>query len=156
MPDPVLAHSRRGAAFTFDGDSYLALITQVRQPITASSIPIFAPSFDHAIKDPVEMDIAIEPSTRVLVFEGNYLALNKDPWNTAARMMDEMWFVDVDFETAKRRLISRHIQAGIATNEEESEKRVRENDLVNGDEIVKDRMEVDEVIVSRDDESWKT
>lgn len=69
--------------------------------------------------------------------------------------MDELWFVDVEFETAKRRLIPRHVKAGIAPNEAEAEKRVVENDLVNGKEIVDERLEVHEVIVSRDDDRWK-
>lgn len=69
--------------------------------------------------------------------------------------MDQLWFVDVDFEVAKKRLIPRHVKAGIAENEEDAEKRVVENDLVNGEEIVKGRMEVDEVIVSKNDVVWK-
>jgi len=37
MPDPVTAHARRGAAFTFDGDSFLALVTRLRAPIAAET-----------------------------------------------------------------------------------------------------------------------
>jgi pantothenate kinase len=155
MPDPVHAHDRRGAAFTFDGASFFNLIRQIRQPLTPNSLILHAPSFDHALKDPKENDIPIEPTTRILVFEGNYLSLDKDPWNKAAGLMDELWFVEVDFETAKARLVPRHVKAGIASNEKEAERRVVENDLVNGQEIVDGRMEVHEVIVSRDDETWR-
>lgn len=69
--------------------------------------------------------------------------------------MDELWFVDVDFEVARRRLVPRHLKAGIAESLEEAEKRVRENDLVNGEEIVNGRVTVHEVIVSREDDKWK-
>ncbi|QSZ33190.1 hypothetical protein DSL72_002776 [Monilinia vaccinii-corymbosi] len=155
MPDPAHAHARRGAAFTFDGSSFLSLIQQIREPITHSTITIRAPSFDHALKDPKENDIAIEPTTRILIFEGNYLSLDKEPWRSAAKLMDQLWFVEVDFEVAKGRLIPRHVKAGIAENETEAEKRVVENDLVNGEEIVRHRMVVHEVIVSTDDEAWK-
>jgi len=89
------------------------------------------------------------------VFEGNYLALDRRPWSQAAALMDERWFVEVDFEVAARRLIPRHVNAGIASNEVEAEKRVWENDLVNGKEIVEKRLPVDEVIVSVEDETWK-
>jgi len=154
MPDPKHAHDRRGAAFTFDGESFLALVKKIREPITSDSKTLYAPSFDHAVKDPKEDDIPIEPTTRILIFEGNYLSLDKEPWKTAAGMMDELWFVEVDFETAKDRLVPRHVKAGIAANEEEAEKRVRENDLVNGEEIVGNRMGVHEVVVSRDDKAW--
>lgn len=155
MPDPKHAHDRRGAEFTFDGDAFVALVRRVREPLTPESQTLYAPSFDHAVKDPVQDDIPIEPTTRILVFEGNYLSLDKEPWRTAAELMDELWFVDVDFETARKRLVPRHVKAGIAPTEEEADKRVRENDLVNGEEIVSKRLEVHEVIVSTDDEGWK-
>lgn len=155
MPEPAHAHARRGAEFTFDGTSFVSLVRQIREPLTPSSQTLYAPSFDHAVKDPVQDDIPIEPTTRILVFEGNYLSLDKQPWSTAARMMDELWFVEVDFETARLRLIPRHVRAGIAANEEEADRRARENDLVNGEQIVKDRLEVHEVVVSRDDEAWR-
>jgi pantothenate kinase len=155
MPNPQHAHDRRGAAFTFDGASFLRLVKAVRQPLTPESKTLYAPSFDHAVKDPVEDDIPIQPVTRILMFEGNYLSLDKEPWRSAASLMDELWFVEVDFETAKRRLVPRHIKAGIAKNEEEAEKRVRENDLVNGEEIVGNGVEVHEVVQSREDEAWK-
>jgi pantothenate kinase len=116
---------------------------------------LYAPSFDHAVKDPVQDDIPVEPTTRILVFEGNYLSLDKEPWKTAAGMMDELWFVEVDFETAKKRLVPRHVKAGIALSEELAEKRVIENDLVNGEEIVKGRLDVHELVLSKDDDAWR-
>lgn len=68
--------------------------------------------------------------------------------------MDELWFVEVDFETAGKRLVPRHVKAGIAGNEEEAWKRVRENDLVNGRDIVEGRVEVHEVVISTEDGKW--
>ena len=155
MPDPELAHARRGAAFTFDGDAFLALVRQVREPLAAvaatEEIPlaVYAPSFDHAVKDPVADDIAIAPTTRVLFFEGNYLSLDRSPWKDAAQLMDELWFVDVKIDVARERLVKRHVQAGIAADVTEARKRVEENDLVNGREILEKRLPVDEVLFSR-------
>lgn len=155
MPDPANAHARRGAEFTFDGQAFVNLVRRVREPLSASSKPVYAPSFDHAVKDPVQDDISIEPTTRILVFEGLYLSLNREPWNVAAAMMNELWFMEVDFETARKRLIPRHVKAGIAATEEEADKRARENDLVNAEQIVRERLEVHEVIVSKEDDAWK-
>ncbi|OAK95975.1 P-loop containing nucleoside triphosphate hydrolase protein [Phaeosphaeriaceae sp. SRC1lsM3a] len=154
MPDPSNAHARRGAAFTFDGKSFLSLVKKLREPICPETQTLYAPSFDHAIKDPVDNDIAIAASVRIVIFEGNYCSLNKEPWNQAAELMDELWFVEVDFDVARKRLIHRHVEAGIAANEEEGGKRADENDLVNGQEIVDHRMEVHEVIKSKDDAKW--
>ncbi|KAF2642249.1 P-loop containing nucleoside triphosphate hydrolase protein [Massarina eburnea CBS 473.64] len=154
MPDPLSAHARRGAAFTFDGHSFLSLVKELREPLCPETRTLFAPSFDHAMKDPVANDIAIRPSVRLAIFEGNYLSLSKTPWKEAAELMDELWFVRVSFEVARSRLVHRHIKAGLAKNEEEAGKRADENDLVNGKEIVENRLDVHEMILSNDDGSW--
>ncbi|KAJ5881761.1 uncharacterized protein N7529_000433 [Penicillium soppii] len=155
MPDPAFAIARRGAAFTFDGEKFLSLVRALRTPITNQTGSLHAPSFDHAVKDPVDGDIAIPAECRVLFFEGNYLSLDKEPWNTAAALMDELWFVDVDFEVARKRLVARHVIAGIARDEIEADKRARENDLVNGKEIVDCRLPVQEVVSSIFDPVWE-
>ncbi|ORY10839.1 P-loop containing nucleoside triphosphate hydrolase protein [Clohesyomyces aquaticus] len=154
MPDPVSAHARRGAAFTFDGNSFLTLVKNLREPLCPESSTLYAPSFDHSVKDPIADDIAIAPCVRIVIFEGNYLSLNKAPWKEAAEMMDELWFVEVNFHVARRRLVHRHVAAGIARDEEEAGRRADENDLVNGREIIEGRLEVHEVVHSEEDESW--
>ena len=155
MPDPSNAHARRGAAFTFDGSAFLTLVQKLREPLTPEALTLHAPSFDHKIKDPVENDIPIHPTMRIIVFEGNYLSLNKTPWKEAAELMDDLWFVEVNEDVAKRRLVERHVRTGVAENEEMAIKRVEESDLLNGKEIVEDRLEVGEIVVSREDEGWR-
>lgn len=154
MPDPAHAHARRGAAFTFDGHKFLSLVQTLCDPLTSSTPTFYAPSFDHAVKDPVDDDVPIAPTARVVLFEGNYLSLDKEPWNQAAALMDELWFVEVGFERARERLVKRHVKAGIARDEVEAHKRVTENDLVNGREIVEGRLPVHEIVESREDTAW--
>lgn len=91
----------------------------------------------------------------MIFFEGNYLSLGKGDWEVAAGLMDELWFVEVDFEVARRRLVRRHVKAGIATDEQEAEKRVSENDLVNGVEILEYRLPVQEIVSSIYDPDWE-
>ncbi|KAK3074727.1 hypothetical protein LTR53_002602 [Teratosphaeriaceae sp. CCFEE 6253] len=157
MPDPHTAHARRGAAFTFDAPAFLELVKKLRQPLTPESHTIYAPSFDHAVKDPVAEDLPIAATARVLVFEGNYLSLGKGApeWKEAAELMDELWFVDVKEEVARQRLIKRHVASGIAANEEEAAKRADENDLLNGQDIIEGRLEVHEVVQSKEDGDWQ-
>ena len=71
LPDPATAHARRGAEFTFDGAGFLKLVEALRAPLGPTSPTVFAPSFDHAVKDPKEDDIAVLASQRIVVFEGN-------------------------------------------------------------------------------------
>ncbi|CAF9913390.1 hypothetical protein IMSHALPRED_001004 [Imshaugia aleurites] len=155
MPDPTTAHRRRGAAFTFDDKAFLELVKKLREPLLPESKTVYAPSFDHAIKDPVADDIPIHPAARIVILEGNYLSLNQGLWKEAAELMDELWFVDVDFETARRRLVVRHVAAGIVKDEEEAGNRADESDLVNGRQIVDQRLDVQEVIISKEDKSWR-
>ncbi|KAE8147120.1 P-loop containing nucleoside triphosphate hydrolase protein [Aspergillus avenaceus] len=154
MPDPAYAVARRGAAFTFDGGKFLQLVQALREQLTPETQSLYAPSFDHAVKDPVDDDIVIPATRRVVFFEGNYLSLNKEPWSQAAQLMDEIWFVDVDFEVARKRLIRRHVKAGIVKDEAEADKRAMENDLVNGREIVDFRLPVQEIVMSCYDPRW--
>ncbi|KAL8853228.1 MAG: hypothetical protein Q9221_001962 [Calogaya cf. arnoldii] len=154
MPDPATAHARRGAAFTFDNKAFLALVKKLREPLLPESKTIYAPSFDHATKDPVENDIPIPTTARIVILEGNYVTLNKGLWKEAAGLMDELWFVDVGLDVARRRLVHRHVKTGVTPTAEEADKRVTEIDLVNGQEIIRDRLAVQEVIKSAEDETW--
>lgn len=162
MPDPATAHARRGAEFTFDGAAYARLIAALRSaPLlppsgaAAAAAAVLAPSFDHATKDPAPDTIAVLPSHRVVVVEGNYVLLDREPWRSAAALFDERWFVDVaDVAVARARLRRRHVAAGIAATDEEADRRAVENDLPNGEEIVRLRLPADEVIASREDGAW--
>lgn len=157
MPDPNTAHARRGAAFTFDAPAFLDLVKKLRKPLCPETETVYAPSFDHAVKDPVAHDIPIAPSARIVIFEGNYLSLGSGAkeWKEAAELMDELWFVDVAKDVARNRLIKRHVASGIAVNEEEAAKRADENDLINGEEILQGRLDVDEIIFSKEDSEWE-
>ncbi|KAF1983053.1 P-loop containing nucleoside triphosphate hydrolase protein [Aulographum hederae CBS 113979] len=156
MPNPKEAHFRRGADFTFDGDGFLHLVKQLRRPLAPETRTIRAPSFDHAIKDPIADDIPIGPRVKVVIFEGNYLSLNKAPWKDSAELMDELWYVDVDKQTAIERLAVRHARAGITNTVEEGRQRAIKNDMVNGQEVMENRVAVDEIVISKEDEDWKS
>lgn len=164
LPDPANAHARRGAAFTFDAQAFHSLVASLREPISSPSAShaggaearadrtIYAPSFDHAIKDPKQDDIPIRPHHRIVIIEGNYVALDRPAWSPTASLFDELWFVEVPFDVARRRLIERHVKAGIAADEEEARRRADENDLVNGTEIIENMVPVNEVLRSLSDE----
>ncbi|OZJ05492.1 hypothetical protein BZG36_01889 [Bifiguratus adelaidae] len=153
--DPHLAHARRGAHWTFDplGKDFLvlaqpvlgvtepflgllALLKQLRHPINDQTPTIYAPSFDHAVGDPVPDDIAILPCHRLILLEGIYVHLNLEPWCDMVPLYDEMWFVDVDMDEARRRVIKRHIEAGLATNETDAANRWETNDGLNAQFIL--------------------
>jgi pantothenate kinase len=74
MPDPATAIHRRCAAFTFDAEAFYRLVQSLQEPVAACSGNLYAPSFDHAIKDPVADDISILPRSRVVILRDCILA----------------------------------------------------------------------------------
>ncbi len=154
MPDPEEAAYRRGAPFTFDGQKYLAVVRKVRERILPESTTIYVPSFDHAVKDPVENDIPIPPTARVIVFEGLYVALDEEPWRDAAKLMDELWFVDVSMDVAVERLVKRHVEAGLSPDAEHARARVMASDMQNGQYVLDHRLPVQEMIKSIEEDAW--
>ena len=121
LPDPQLAKDRRGAHWTFDPDSYLEFVKNLRVPLPPSRShsglvvePIIAPSFDHAIKDPDPAGVKVDPWHRIVVIEGLYCFLSVGAWKEAGEMLDERWLVAVDFEKATERIVDRHVASGVA------------------------------------------
>jgi pantothenate kinase len=60
--------------------------------------------------------------------------------------MNTRWFVDAPEDTAKERVVLRHLAAGIETKRADAEKRVEINDLLNGREIRANLIQPDLVI----------
>ncbi|KAK9413419.1 putative Phosphoribulokinase/uridine kinase [Seiridium unicorne] len=150
--DPALAFRKRGAPSTFNADGLIDLINILKTlPVAGPEKPeqiITAPSFDHAIQDPVGDDIGISSRSRIVMIEGNYTLLDMAPWNKIGKMVDERWFVDVPRDVARDRLVARHLAAGIESSGEAATIRAEDNDPPNGDLIRSHLIEPDIRIVN--------
>jgi pantothenate kinase len=84
---------RRGAPFTFDAEAFVQLVKDIKDmPVTADGEAerfLHAPSFDHAVKDPVQDAISISSRSRLIIVEGNYTLLNQSPWNDVSEIWEE-------------------------------------------------------------------
>lgn len=143
MPNPEEAIHRRGAAFTFDGEGFRALIERLAAPATAT---VYAPSFGHEIKDPVADAITIAPESRIVLVEGNYCALNRSPWKEAASLMTKLWYVDTPAEVTHARLAKRHLASGIVADEKEAWERASGTDELNAQDVRNNLLQVDEIL----------
>ncbi|KAI0448220.1 P-loop containing nucleoside triphosphate hydrolase protein [Xylaria telfairii] len=142
LPNRIEAHARRGAPWTFDADGVVRLLkTLSASRVSTEPVGILAPSFDHKLKDPVAEAIRIEPETEIVIVEGNWLLLDRDPWKRIPDYVDDTWFVDVAPALASHRIALRHITAGIEDTWEAAMARVEVNDLLNGDEVRKHLLE---------------
>ncbi|KAL4064785.1 P-loop containing nucleoside triphosphate hydrolase protein [Scleroderma yunnanense] len=151
MENPELAHARRGAHWTFDGQSYVSFVRQLQAPLYEGMSVITAPSFDHALKDPAPHAVSIHPHHRIVVIEGLYTMLDTEVWRDAAEMMDERWWVEIDWEVAKTRLVKRHVLTGVAKDTVEAIWRADENDGPNGSFVAANLYKPTRVIKSVDD-----
>ncbi|KAJ1741380.1 hypothetical protein LPJ79_003677 [Coemansia sp. RSA 1821] len=130
LPNAKEALNRRGAHWTFDGAGFVSTLQAIRQQ---SSSTVLAPTFDHAVGDPVANAIAVEPHHRVIIAEGLYLHVeNEQPWSSIQSIIDQTWWVQPQNpQLAQQRLVMRHVQAGLAASEEEALLRIQHNDGLN-------------------------
>jgi len=151
FPNAREAYARRGAAWTFDANGVIELLSKLdgsrREPRERARV-IYAPSFDHALKDPVADAIAISPNISVVLLEGNWLLYDEEPWRRISQLVDESWFIDVDKNLARNRVARRHIQSGIETSWEAAVRRADSNDLPNGEDVRRKLMRPDVTVQS--------
>lgn len=124
--DRLGRRSRKGALDTFDGWGFLALLHRVR---TETDHTVFAPSFRRSVDQGVAADIAIEPETRIVVVDGNYLLVDDGPWAGVRDVVDEVWFCATPGGERESRLIERHTRYGRTV--EAATRRAREVDGAN-------------------------
>lgn len=117
FPNPTEAKDRRGAAFTFDAASFSEFVSLLK---TRPQEVVKAPSFDHALKDPVEEDVEVRPEHRIVIIEGLYCNCDDGEWAKGAQLLDERWVVEVERDVARQRLRVRHVETGVAKDEEEA------------------------------------
>ncbi|KAF9034659.1 P-loop containing nucleoside triphosphate hydrolase protein [Hymenopellis radicata] len=151
FPDPKLAHDRRGSHWTFDAAAYLAFMQTLRLPLGEDAVVITAPTFDHAVKDPMLHGVSIHRHHRIVLIEGLYTCLSVGHWGEAARLLDEKWYIRVDASQAKRRLVKRHVKTGITKDLEEAHWRAESNDRPNGVFILENMVEPTQIVESVED-----
>ncbi|RDV45736.1 nucleoside/nucleotide kinase family protein [Leifsonia sp. ku-ls] len=107
--DALGRHDRKGAIDTFDGWGFAALLERV---LTETANPVYAPAFERTVDEPVAGSIAVEPGTRLVVVEGNYLLVDAAPWTRIPPLLAESWFVSTPEHERMRRLVDRHTRHG--------------------------------------------
>jgi pantothenate kinase len=102
--------SRKGAPDTFDSAGYVALLRRLREPRAGEVV--HAPEYRREIEEGIAGAIAVPAETRLVITEGNYLLLPTGPWADVAACLDEAWYVEVDPDVRRERLVRRHMQFG--------------------------------------------
>jgi Panthothenate kinase len=142
LPNAEEAHARRGAPWTYDVQRFVRFMYRLRS--WADNMPLakygkwkpedvlYAPTFDHEAKDPVDDGIFITPDTSIIVVEGNYLLFDQPEWRDIAGLIDYRVFVDTNILEARDRAARRHVKTGVTEPLEDGYRRVDSNDYLNG------------------------
>ena len=130
------------------GQVPLPLVRRVADAKRSRDAVVRVPEFDHEVHDPEEDKIAIAPTHKIVVVEGNYLTLPDAPWSELhsgdAPLLDEVWHLDCSVDDAMARVTRRHVAVGRSA--EEARRKVDGNDRPNG-ELVCSRKGVADVLV---------
>jgi pantothenate kinase len=96
---------RMGAPDTFDVDGLAAVLRELRRDGPEA---VRAPGFDRTIEEPVPGAITLGCDIRTVYVEGNYLLL----WEAVTELLDESWYLQLDDEVRRERLVARHVRFG--------------------------------------------
>ena len=107
--DRLGIHDRKGAIETFDGWGFVALLERV---LAERDHPVYAPSFERAVDEGIAGEVAIVPEIDIVITEGNYLLVDREPWNRIPGLLAEAWFCETDSAERLTRLVDRHTRHG--------------------------------------------
>ncbi|MDT0185318.1 nucleoside/nucleotide kinase family protein [Microbacterium sp. ARD31] len=107
--DRLGLHDRKGAPETFDVAGYVAALARLHDEPDRT---LYVPCFERDLEQPIAAAIEILPSARLVVTEGNYLLLPDGGWERIRPLLTESWFVEVDDDVRRERLVRRHEQFG--------------------------------------------
>lgn len=105
---------RKGAPETFDAAGYVALLRRLRTEVDGT---VYAPAFERDLEQPIAGAVAVPPSTRLVVTEGNYLLLDSGRWRDVRPELAQVWFCDLRPDVRLARLTARHERFGKAPGE---------------------------------------
>lgn len=130
----------KGAPATFDAHGFVRLVEQLQH----ATGPVSAPSFDRVADRTVDGAITVAPDEHIVIVEGNYLLLDRQPWVALAGLFDRTGYLDVDDTTRIERLVARHVRHGRSLDD--AREFVRTSDEANAAVIAASRSRADVLI----------
>jgi pantothenate kinase len=133
---------RKGAPATFDVDGYLAMLARLAADPPAD---VYVPEYDRRLHEPIAARLRVPPAARLVVTEGNYLALDDPAWLPARRFIDALWYVEAPDSLRETRLVSRQLKGG--RDARAAREWVERSDRLNGELVKRSKANADRVII---------
>lgn len=118
--------SRKGSPPTFDFAGFEVLLERLKR---GHEEEIFIPIFDRSLELSRGAAAVVRPHHRVILVEGNYVLLDREPWSKLTRLFDLTVFIDVPLPELERRLMDRW--RGYGFDEEKARNHMLFNDVPN-------------------------
>lgn len=118
----ILLNDIKGAPETFEAEKLLSAVKSL-----ASGGSVLWPAYDRTLHHPVENAVTIDSD--IVLFEGNYLLLNRPVWRELRQYADYTIMMKADEEILRPRLIQRKIMSGMP--QDAAERFVYFSDLYN-------------------------
>ena len=131
----------KGAPHTFEGADFVNFLHHLKH----ATGPVSGPGYSRKIEDTVDDAFTVQPEARILIVEGNYLLLTEGPWAGVKPLLDYSVFIDVSRDVVQARLLKRHGEEGLFT-EERNRAHIERNDLPNYDLVCLSQDRADVVI----------
>ncbi len=125
--------ARKGAPDSFDFAGFANMLWRIRRAEPSVAVPLFDREADLARAGAS----IIHSDVRVVVVEGNYLLLDREPWNELAACFDLTAFLDVPRDELKQRLLDRWLNLGYPA--QKAHHWVQTNDMPNVDLVLRSR-----------------
>jgi pantothenate kinase len=122
---PVSLRRRKGSPESYDVPALAAALHALR----TAGRPVSLPAYDRRRHDPVPDTLKLEPHTRIVLIEGNYLLSNAPPWDQVSALLDVRLYIESDPAACRERVIARHVRGGLS--EAEAVKKYDFNDAPN-------------------------
>lgn len=128
----------KGAPHTFEGGAFADFLAHLKSATGAVS----GPGYSRTIEDVVQNAFIVAANVRILVVEGNYLLLATAPWWRVRALLDHAVFIDLPKHQVRARLMRRHAEHGLFS-EERNREHVERVDLSNYDIVQRSRSRAD-------------
>jgi pantothenate kinase len=122
--------AKKGAPETFDANSFINIVRELHSCEGGVSIP----TFDRSLDSVVQCGDSVSIEDRILIFEGNYLVINQEPWSTLQAYWDETAFLNPGTEELERRLVRRWVDQGLG--EKDARQKALGNDIPNAKLVI--------------------
>ncbi|KAG9961076.1 P-loop containing nucleoside triphosphate hydrolase protein, partial [Aureobasidium melanogenum] len=123
----------KSPSWTFKGAAAVDLIQQIQRQTTEPN-DIKSPYTIH-VEDVESHKLNVAGDASIVIFEGLYMLCEDLPWARIQNLVNERWFVEVEPEVGRQRVVKRFLDTGFEKDYEAACTRYDENDVFNAEFI---------------------